>query len=126
VSEAVPKTRLPVPLRAAQALLLVNVLVWIGLGIWGLFRFPVDDAYAYWAWIVVGLMFANALVLLWVAWGLGRGSRPLYWLGLAAVAANLLLAVTDQFGLFDLLVLLLDAALLALLFSQRKWFGVKW
>ena len=78
------------------------------------------------AWVVVGLMFANALMLLWVAWGLGRGSRPLYWLGLAQVAVNLLLSVTDQVGVWDWIVLLLNAVTLALLFAQRRHFGVKW
>ncbi len=113
------------PLRAAQLLLLVNALIWVGLGIYSLFRFPLGDMYVYVAWVVVGLMFANALLLLWVAWGLGRGSHALYWLGLAQVAVNLILAVTDQIGPWDLTVLLLNAITLALLFTQRRRFGVK-
>jgi hypothetical protein len=114
------------PLRAAQFLLLVNALIWVGLGIYSLFRFPLGDMYVYVAWVVVGLMFINALLLLWVAWGLGRGSHALYWLGLAQVAVNLILAVTDQVGVWDLTVLLLNAVTLALLFSQRRAFGVRW
>jgi hypothetical protein len=114
------------PLRAAQLLLLVNALLWIGLGIYSLFRFPLGDLYVIVAWVVVGLMFINALLLLWVAWGLGRGSHTLYWLGLAQVGVNLILAVTDQVGIWDLIVLLLSAITLALLFTQRRHFGVKW
>ena len=114
------------PLRAAQLLLLLNGLLWIGLGIYSIVRFPFGDVHQTIAWVVVALMFANALVLLLVAWGLGRGSRFLFWLGLAQVAVNLLLSVTDQIGLWDLLVLLLNAITLALLFAQRRRFGVKW
>jgi hypothetical protein len=114
------------PLRAAQLLLLLNGLLWLGLGVYSLFRFPFGDVHQIMAWVVVGLMFGNALILLLVAWGLGRGIRFLYWLGLVQVAVNLLLSVTDQIGLWDLLVLLLNAITLALLFAQRRRFGVKW
>ena len=114
------------PLRAAQLLLLINGLLWIGLAVYSLLRFPFGDVHQFAAWVVIGLMFANALILLLVAWGLGRGSRFLYWLGLAQVMLNLILSVTDQIGLWDLLVLLLNAIILALLFAQRRRFGVKW
>lgn len=120
------KNRPGTPLRAAQLLLVLNSLLWIGMGIYGLIRFPVSDENAVFAWVVVGLMFANALILLWVAWGLDRGSHALYWLGLAQVGVNLILSVTDQIGAWDLIVLLLNAITLALLFSQRRQFGVKW
>jgi hypothetical protein len=117
---------IPAPLRAAQLLLLLNGLLWIGLGCYSLFRFPFGDLNQVFAWFVVALMFANALVFLLVAWGLGRGSRYLFWLGLGLVAVNLFLSVTDQIGLWDLLVLMLNAITLALLFTQRRRFGVKW
>jgi hypothetical protein len=116
----------PTPLRTAQILLLINALVWIGVGISSLVDFPLEEAYAGLLWVLVGLMFANALLFLAVAWGIGRGNRPLFWLGVAQVTVNLVLSVTDQVGFFDVLVLLLNAALLALLFAQRKQFGVRW
>ena len=126
MNEAEPAIRAPTPLRLAQILLLVNALTWIGLGSYSLFRFPVGEANLYVAWVVVGLMFANALVLLLVAWGVGRGNRFLYWLGLGQVGVNLLLSVTDQVGLWDWAVLLLNAVTLAVLFAQRRHFGVRW
>jgi hypothetical protein len=112
------------PRRAAQLLLLINGLLWIGLGVYSIA--PISDEHAVVAWMVLGLFFANALVLLLVAWGIGRGSRFLYWLGLAQVGVNLLLSVTDQVGGWDLFVLLLNAVTLALLFAQRRQFGVMW
>jgi len=120
------RARLSTPLRAATLLLALNGLLWIGLGIYSLVRFPVGDANKIFAWVVVGLMVANALALLWVAWGVGRGSHFLFRLGLAQVGVNLILSVTDQIGAWDLIVLLLNAITLALLFAQRRHFGVKW
>ncbi len=120
------RARLGAPLRVTQLLLALNGLFWIGLGIYGLVRFPVGDDHAVFAGVVVGLMFANALILFWVAWGVGRGNQRLYWLGLAQVGVNLILSVTDQIGAWDLIVLLLNAITLALLFAQRRQFGVKW
>lgn len=114
----------PSPLRLAQLLLLLNGLLWLGLGAYSIA--PISDEHAAVAWAVVGLMFANGLVLLLAAWGIGRGSRRLYWLGLAQVGVNLLLSVTDQVGAWDWIVLLLNAVTLALLFTQRRRFGVQW
>lgn len=121
-----PPSPAPKPLRLARLLLLVDALVWIGLGIRGLVSFPVEDSYAVLAWVILALMWLNALLFLWVAWGVGRGNRTLFWLGVAQVAVNLALSVTNQIGVWDVLVLLLNAVLLVLLFAQRKLFGVKW
>ena len=124
MSQAPPTLKTPTPLRVAQMLLRLNGLLWIGLGVYSIA--PISDEHAVLAWVVVGLMFANALVLLWVAWGIGRGSRPLFWLGLAQVGVNLVLAVTDQVGMWDVIVLVLNAVTLGLLFAVRKQFGVRW
>jgi len=104
----------------------LNTVIWIGLGILGLFYLPSDQVSATIAAIIVGLMFINALLMAWVAWGLGRFNRWLYWLGLVLVAVNLILSVTDQFGFFDLFVLALNAVLIGLLFMLRSRFGIKW
>ena len=79
----------PTPLRAAQILLLNDALAWIGEGISGLVDFPLEEAYAALPWVVIGLMFANALLFLAVAWGIGRGEAGCFWLGVAQVTVNL-------------------------------------
>jgi len=122
--ESTPNRSPGTPLRAAQWLLALNGLFWIGLAIYAIA--PISDEHALLAWIILGFYFANGLILLWVAWGVGRGSHALYWLGLAQVGVNLILSVIDQVGPWDLIMLLLNAITLALLFSQRRQFGVKW
>jgi lysylphosphatidylglycerol synthetase-like protein (DUF2156 family) len=112
------------PLRVTQFLLVLNGLIWIGLAIYAIAS--ISDEHAVLAWVILGFMFANGLILLWVAWGVGRGSHALYRLGLVQVGVNLILSMTDQIGAWDLIVLLLNAITLALLFAQRRHFGVKW
>jgi len=58
----------------------------------------------------------------WLAWVLGKRRAVWYWLAVAVVAVNVLLSVTDEFGLFDLAVLLVDGVLLILLLAARKRF----
>lgn len=118
------RARSGTPLRVTQLLLALNGLFWIGLAIYAIA--PISDEHAVIAWVILGFYFANGLILLWVAWGIGRHSHPLYWLGLAQVGVNLILSVTDQLGAWDLILLFLNAITLALLFAQRRQFGVRW
>ncbi len=110
-----PHSRSPVLLT--QALFLVNGAVWILFGIVSLIR-GVGDARM--AGIVVALMWANAGVLLLLGWGLGRQRKLFYYLAVVVLAVNTLLSVTDEFGLFDFLILALNAVLLALLIATRS------
>ncbi|MBP6470897.1 MAG: hypothetical protein KBE23_14785 [Chloroflexi bacterium] len=45
-----------------------------------------------------------------------------FYVALAVLLVNIVLTVTDQFGLFDLLTLLLDLIILALLLAGRRQF----
>ena len=116
----------PRPLRVTQLLLLTNALLWTGLGVASRIDPAAGGVSEALGWVISGLMFINALGFLGVAWGVGRGSRLLFWLGLVQVTVNLVLSVTDQIGLLDLVVLLLNAVLVGLMFARRKQFGVKW
>jgi hypothetical protein len=109
-----------------QILLTLNALTWIALGVLGIFYLPADQTSATLAYILVGLIFLNALLLGLVAWGVGRGIRWLYWMGMALVGFNLFLSVTDQLGLIDLIILGLNALTLGLMFRLRLRFGVRW
>jgi hypothetical protein len=65
-------------------------------------------------------MYVNAFVMMFIAWGIGRRQRAYYYLALAVILANILLTITDEFGLFDLIVLLLNLAILFLLLAGRS------
>jgi hypothetical protein len=60
-------------------------------------------------------MLANALLMAWFGFKLQTGAPGLVFLAIGYTALNALLSVLDQFGLVDLLVLVLDLVLLGML-----------
>lgn len=66
------------------------------------------------------LMFVNAAVLIWIGWGIGKGQRLYYYFGLLVLAGNIFLTLTDEFGIFDLMALIINASLLVLLIVTRS------
>ena len=69
---------------------------------------------------IVVLMFVNALILLWIGWGIGKGQRLYYYFGVLVLAGNIFLTLTDEFGIFDLAVLVLTIGLLIMLILTRS------
>ncbi len=112
-------------IQSTIILLLAKSLIWFALGIvyfaqrGGLQDFRVSTL------AVSLLMFADALIYLFVAWGIRRRSKPIFLFALFFVTINAVLAITDQFGLLDLLVLLPDLVILALLLATRDAFTPK-
>jgi hypothetical protein len=95
--------------------------IWVVFGIVGLIRagdgaFESSNA----AWIIASLMFANACVLIWIGWRLKEGAKRTYMLGIAVLATNILLTLTDEFGFFDLVTLLIDITLVLLLIVDHS------
>ena len=113
---------LPLSIRAAQALFIINTLTWLGIGIATFLRASDNrsDDSSIMMIVIAILMFGNAAAMLWNAWGLGKRRRLFYYCALVILAVNILLTVTDQFGLLDLITLLVDAALFILLIVDRK------
>jgi len=71
------------------------------------------------AWVLAGLMAGNAGAMLLIGWGLAKQKKGFFYLAVVVLAANIVLTVTDEFGLFDLMVLLIDLVLLVLLIATR-------
>jgi len=66
------------------------------------------------------LMFVNAIVLIWIGWGIGKGQRLYYYFGLLVLAGNIFLTLSDEFGVFDQVTLILAVGLLILLIVTRS------
>jgi hypothetical protein len=74
--------------------------------------------------VIAVLMLGNAGAMVVAGAGLStRWRRPAYYWGLAVLAINIILTFRDQFGVFDLLTLLFDLALLGLLIAARKCYS---
>jgi len=73
-------------------------------------------------WIIALLMFGNTAVIIWLGHGLRKGHKLFYYLSLAYLAFNMVLTITDDFGIADLLYLVFIGMLfIALLLSKRKF-----
>jgi hypothetical protein len=111
----------PPVVMVCQILLILEGAIWLLLGAWYLaLQFTEARVLSTSAWIVTGLMFVNALAMLSLAWGIGRRQRAYCYSALAVILVNILLSVTDEFGLYDLIILLLNLAILLLLFAGRS------
>jgi hypothetical protein len=70
-------------------------------------------------WIAAILMFANALVLVLIGRWLKEDQRWPYYFGLLVLLTNILLTITDDFGVFDLIYLALAISLFVFLIITR-------
>ncbi len=109
------------PVKLAKTLFFLNAGIWLLFGTWSLVRLADQTTAGSLAPIAV-LMFGNAAAMLVCGLGIGRRKRWFYLLAVALLLFNIILSVTDQFGLFDLVTMLLDLLLLALLIINRPAF----
>ena len=102
--------------KALVTLFVLNAAIWIAFGASTLVRM---EGQGIMAWVLAGLMFGNAGAMLLSGWGLAKQKKGFFYLALAVLAVNTVLTVTDEVGVFDLLVLFIDLALLVLLIVTR-------
>lgn len=69
------------------------------------------------------LMFGNVGALILCGLIVGKRSRWAFLFALVVLSVNIVLTVTDQFGLIDLITMLIDLAILGLLFFDRAKYG---
>lgn len=105
----------PLVLRIAQGLFLLNALIWTALGITSVLRAAGSQGQALTPWVVALLMFPNAIAMLVCGLGIGTRRSLFYILALAVLAVNILLTLTDQFGLLDLITLVIDLVIFVLI-----------
>jgi hypothetical protein len=73
-------------------------------------------------WIIALLMLCNAAVIVWLGRRLLKQGKPFYYLALAYLFINILLTITDDFGIADLVYLLYAVAVFVLLLLSKKKF----
>ncbi|MBT3315261.1 MAG: hypothetical protein HN390_11690 [Anaerolineae bacterium] len=111
------------PHKLAQSLFSLNALIWAILAILTLLRLNQTSPQQKTIMLIIGIMMlGNAGTMLLSGWLLSKKRKPFYFFALAVLLVNILLTFTDQFGLPDLLTLLLDLILLTILLIKRKSF----
>lgn len=114
-------SRISNPIQVTQRLFYLNAAVWVLLGIYTLWRMRTGGSFDAIGAILIGmLMFGNAFILLLAGVGLAERTRLTYVFAVLILVVNILLTFTDQFGWLDLLTLLLDLVILALLVIYRR------
>ena len=112
------------PIKTAQALFLLNAVIWLVLAAVTLIRLSDGGAERAMTMLVVAvMMFGNVAAMLICGWGIGRGQKGFYYLAFAVVIVNIVLTFTDQFGLLDLITVIVDFVLLGFLIAARKRFA---
>jgi hypothetical protein len=71
-------------------------------------------------YIIAGMMFASIFVF--IALGMYITKKPVYWIGVIFLFLCIVLTFTDQFGLADLIALILFIIPLAIMLVKRKEF----
>lgn len=96
-------------------------VIWFVFGVYSLIRITGGNTgLSSFGWIIAGLMFVNSTVLIWIGWKLKEARRFYFYLALLVLAGNILLTVTDEFGIFDLVTLIIAISLLILLLVTRS------
>lgn len=113
---------MPASRRAAVWLLYLNAGLWMILGIVSAGRLAGRPGQDVAAVIVAGLMAGNAGALAVCGYALGRGWRWGWWLAVAVLGANAVLAIADQLGLLDIAFFLFNLGILGLLLAARAQF----
>jgi lysylphosphatidylglycerol synthetase-like protein (DUF2156 family) len=102
-------------------IILMNAVFWLGYAAWMAFgSMPAFAAFPVLRWIMAGLALASAAALAVTAFFLRRRIRLAYWFGLILLAVLAVLSITDEFGLLDLVSLLLSLVPLALMLKDRR------
>jgi hypothetical protein len=107
--------------RAAQGVFFLSAVIWLAIGIYTLSRmvgrYPGGSLAV---WVIGLLMLGNVAAMLAAGLYLGTRRRSAWILAQTILAINILLTITDQFGLLDLATLLIDLVLGGYLIFTRK------
>lgn len=71
-------------------------------------------------YVIAALTFLSIFVFILL--GMNITKKPVYWIGVAALAACILLTIFDQFGFADLVAVILFAIPLVIMLAKRKEF----
>ena len=96
----------------------LNALVWLVFGVlsFSLAMSSTSD----WRFMLSVLMLINASIFVGFGVLIRKGQPWVFFLAILYVAVNVVLSITDQFGWFDFLIMLLNLVLLGLLFVTRQ------
>lgn len=110
------------PFQLTRYLFLLTAAILIAFGIGSLMRIEANPARAGLYVFYAVLMFLDAAFMAFCAFQLHKGTKFIFYFSVFVLAMNIIPTIFDQFGLPDLLFVLLNLATLAALVMARKEF----
>ncbi|KKP69383.1 hypothetical protein A2X44_04495 [candidate division CPR3 bacterium GWF2_35_18] len=110
-------------MSVVQILLYIKSATWIILSV--IYFFTLYERYAdqtFLIAIISVMMFVNGIIMIVLAFLLKKKIQLIYYGTIVYMFVNIILAFADQFGLTDLLALLIDVAIVVLLIRGKKEF----
>jgi hypothetical protein len=111
------------PFALTRALFMLTVVVLVIFGLGSLMRIPATPERSLLYSFYAVAMFGDAFLMGLCLWQLPKHTRVVFWLAVLVLAFNIFPTIFDQFGLADLLFVLLNAATLTSLLLARKEFS---
>lgn len=121
-TEGTNKIKTPITMRVLQVLLVVNAAIWFVFGVLALLGGTTNPDQV---GIMRGLslfMFGDAVVLFFILRGTIKKQNWTYTGGLIVLVINIVLSVTDEFGIADFVVIFASLAALIMLMTNKSIF----
>ncbi len=116
-------TRRPLSVSAALIFILLNALVWLAFGvIIAANAHPALPDLPLIKGVMAFLALATVVILLGLFVLLGKRNRIAYFIALGLFIAISLLTIFDEFGLADLVILVINIIPIILLIKDRDWY----
>lgn len=113
----------PTTVMAALIMIMINAAFWfiyaLIMAFGGISSFS-DAGIARWVMAILAL--ASSVALAGIAYFLARRNRLAFFFGVVFLALLAILSITDEFGLLDLLSLLISLVPLGLMLKDRAWY----
>ena len=106
--------------KLAQGLFFLDALIWLGVGLYTLWGMAGRYSGQITVYVIGILMLGNVGAMLLSGFLLGRQNKWFFYFAILVLVINIILTVTDQFGIFDFITLIIDLVLFGILISIRK------
>jgi predicted membrane channel-forming protein YqfA (hemolysin III family) len=110
------------PLQLTRYLFLFTVAILVVFGIGSLLRIDEKPEFTILYVFYAALMFGDAAIMLFCASQLEKRTRLVFYLSVAVLVLNIFPTIFDQFGLVDLLFVILNLATIFAIFTARREF----
>ena len=120
--EDIKKEKAPITMRVLESLIIINALVWLIFGVLALLGGTTEPDQVNTMRMLSLFMFADAIILFFIFRGLIKKQSWTYTGGLIVLVANIVLSVSDEFGIADFILIFVSLSALIMLLTNKPIF----